>query len=98
MAVVALFMSDRDPSTTFTSKKEADEWDKTLELAEAVSEAVSKQMTDLTEDQLEQLGLLIAKNKAAFATACKGKADVLYEEDLVPASEKPKVVPITAKA
>jgi hypothetical protein len=97
MAVVALFMSDRDPSTTFTSKKDADEWDKTLELAEAVSDVLGKHMAELNEAQLEHIGLLIAKNKATFATACKGRADVLYEQELVPASEKPKVVPIKAE-
>ena len=37
MAVVTLYMSDRDPKTTFSDKKAADNYDKMLELAENVS-------------------------------------------------------------
>lgn len=79
MAVVTLFMSDRDTSKTFTSKKEADEYDKLLELAEAVSYFVENNINGLSEQQSEEIGHLVARNKDAFSSAFKGKSDALYQ-------------------
>ena len=78
MAVVTLFMSDRDTSKTFTSKKEADEYDKMLELAEAVSFFVEKNIEGLDEKQIESIGLLFARQKDQLALALKGKTDALF--------------------
>mgnify|MGYP005998517657 CR=1 FL=1 len=78
MAVVTLFMSDRDTSRTFTSKKEADEYDKMLELAEAVSFFVEQNIEGLDETQIENIGLLFARQKEQLAQALKGKTDVLF--------------------
>jgi dsDNA-binding SOS-regulon protein len=78
MAVVTLFMSDRDTSRTFTSKKEADEYDKMLELAEAVSHFMENKIEGLSEQQVEEIGLVFARNKDLLAQAIKGKADVLF--------------------
>lgn len=78
MAVVTLFMSDRDTSKTFTSKKEADEYDKMLELAEAVSYFVEQNIEGLEEAQIENIGLLFARHKEQLAQALKGKTDVLF--------------------
>ena len=81
MTVVTLFMSDRDTSKTFTSKKEADEYDKLLELAEAVSYFIDKNIEGLSEQQSEELGHLIARNKEALGQAFKGKSDALYQSE-----------------
>lgn len=81
MAVVTLYMSDRDTNKTFTSKKEADEYDKLLELAEAVTFFVEKKISGLTEAQGEEIGHLIARNKEVFALAFKGKAEALFTAD-----------------
>jgi uncharacterized protein len=78
MAVVTLFMSDRDTSRTFTSKKEADEYDKMLELAEALSYFVGQKVEGLSEQQTEEIGLALAKDKDLLAQAVKGKAEVLF--------------------
>lgn len=78
MAVVTLFMSDRDTSRTFTSKKEADEYDKMLELAEALSYFIEKKVEGLSEQQVEEIGLALAKDKELLAQAVKGKAEVLF--------------------
>jgi dsDNA-binding SOS-regulon protein len=78
MAVVTLFMSDRDISKTFTSKKEADEYDKMLELAEAVSHFMEQNVAGLSEQQVEEIGLVFARNKDLLAHAIKGKTDVLF--------------------
>ena len=81
MAVVTLFMSDRDTSKTFTSKKEADEYDKLLELAEAVSYFIEKNISDLSEQQTEEIGHLIARNKELFGQAFKGKSEALFNTE-----------------
>jgi dsDNA-binding SOS-regulon protein len=81
MAVVTLFMSDRDISKTFTSKKEADEYDKLLELAEAVSHFMEKKIEGLSEQQVEEIGLVFARNKDLLAQAIKGKSDVLFASE-----------------
>jgi dsDNA-binding SOS-regulon protein len=81
MAVVTLFMSDRDISKTFTSKKEADEYDKLLELAEAVSHFMEKKIEGLSEQQVEDIGLVFARNKDLLAQAIKGKSDVLFASE-----------------
>ena len=78
MAVVTLFMSDRDTSKTFTSKKEADEYDKMLELAEAVSYFVEQNIEGLDEQQVENIGLLFARHKEQLAQALKGKTEALF--------------------
>ncbi|MFT7235483.1 MAG: dsDNA-binding SOS-regulon protein [Methylophagaceae bacterium] len=76
--MVTLFMSDRDISKTFTSKKEADEYDKLLELAEAVSHFMEQNIPGLSEQQVEEIGLVFARNKDLLAQAIKGKSDVLF--------------------
>lgn len=81
MAVVTLFMSDRDTSKTFTSKKDADAYDKMLELAEAISGFVEKEIPGLDDSQIEELGLLFARNKDQLANAIKGKTDALLNID-----------------
>jgi|TARA_B110000211_G_C14002807_1_gene519331 dsDNA-binding SOS-regulon protein len=79
MAVVTLFMSDRDTSRTFTSKKEADDYDKMLELAEAVSHFMENNIEGLSEQQVEEIGLVFARNKDRMSLALKGKTEVLFE-------------------
>jgi len=79
MAVVTLFMSDRDTSRTFTSKKEADDYDKMLELAEAVSHFMENNIEGLSEQQVEEIGLVFARNKDRMSLALKGKTEILFE-------------------
>ena len=79
MAVVTLFMSDRDTSRTFTSKKEADDYDKMLELAEAVSHFMENNIEGLSEQQVEEIGLVFARNKDRMSLALKGKTEALFE-------------------
>ncbi|MGX5173089.1 YebG family protein [Aliikangiella sp. IMCC44653] len=80
MAVVTLYMSDKDSSKTFSDKKEADNYDKMLELAENVSLWMEKSIPGLSEDQIESIGLLLAENKDTLAKALKGKSDILLED------------------
>ncbi|WP_144393169.1 YebG family protein [Pleionea sediminis] len=94
MAVVTLYMSDRDKSKTFTDKKEADQYDKMLELAENVSTWLENEVEGLTEDQAETIGMLIAENKETLAKAIKGKPEVLL--DIQGSEEDDKVTQLAA--
>ncbi len=92
MAVVTLYMSDRDENKTFTDKKEADNYDKMLELAETVSVWMEREIKDLSEEQIEAIGLLIAENKETVLKAIKGKPELLLAEQ----GEDKNITPISA--
>lgn len=96
MAVVTLFMSDRDKSKTFTDKKEADNYDKMLELAENVSVWVEKEIEGLSEAQAEAIGLLFADNKDTLLKALKGKPEVILEEKVEAKEENVTAISATA--
>lgn len=94
MAVVTLYMSDRDSSKTFTDKKSADNYDKVLELAEYVSLWIEKSIDGLSEQQIESIGMLVAENKDLLAKAIKSKPEALLQEESV--EEDDKVTKISA--
>ncbi|RPD99798.1 DNA damage-inducible SOS regulon protein [Candidatus Pantoea deserta] len=48
---------------TFVSKKEADAYDKMLDLAEAFTDWLTQHQPDMDESQTETLGLLLAEQK-----------------------------------
>ncbi len=78
MALVTLYMSDRDPQKTlFTSKKEADAHDKKLELAESICEFLQTNIAELSDESADQIAMLIADHKDLFLTALKGRPDLL---------------------
>ncbi len=79
MAVVTLYMSDRDSNKTFSDKKAADNYDKILELAENVSVWMEQSIDGLSEKQCENIGMLIAENRDLLAKAIKNKPEVLLE-------------------
>lgn len=79
MAVEVVYRSSRDPERLFMDKAEADRYDKMLELAEAVSAAVHKAVPSLSEEQVEELGIFMAKNRDAFARAFKNQPEALGE-------------------
>lgn len=81
MAVITLFMSDRDKNKTFTDKKSADNYDKTLELAENVAVWLEKSIKGLSEEQTESIGMMIAENKELLVKAIKGKSEILVEDE-----------------
>ncbi len=88
MAVVTIYMSDRDPQgPTFTDRKAADEYDKMLEIAEVISESVQHLVPGVSEEQAEEFGLLIAKNKEQFMNVLRGKTGDFNVQELVAPSE-----------
>ena len=81
MAVEVVYRSSRDPERLFMDKSEADRYDKMLELTEALSGALHKAVPSLSEEQVEELGIFMAKNRDTFAKAFKNQPDALAELD-----------------
>ena len=82
MAVEVVYRSSRDTDRLFMDKAEADRYDKMLELAELLTEVLQKAVPSLNEQQGEELGIFMAKNRAVFAKAFKSQADALSEIEL----------------
>lgn len=78
MAVVAVWKCDRDNSM-FANKKDAEEHDKMLELAENITALIESNIEGIDEKQSEAIGLLLAKRREDLAKACKGKPEALLE-------------------
>ncbi|TNC82276.1 MAG: hypothetical protein C9356_04460 [Oleiphilus sp.] len=78
MPVIAMWKCDRDGSM-FDSKKEADAYDKLLELGEQFTALLENQIEGIDEAKAEDFGLLLAKNKELIIQACKGRPEVLGE-------------------
>ena len=84
MAVIAVWKCDRDGSM-FADKKEAEEYDKMLELAANITTLIELHVKDISEEAGESIGLLLAKHREVLAKACKRKPDALLEIDAQPA-------------
>ena len=75
-----MWKCDRD-GTLFDDKKTAEEYDKILELAANISCWLEKEISDLSEETSEAIGLLIANNKDNMQKAMKGKPEVLLQSE-----------------
>ena len=95
MAVVAMWKCDRD-DTMFDNKKEADAYDKMLELAESFSEFLSQKMEGISEQDAENIGLLLSQNKNALMAACKGNPDLLLNTT-ADSEDASNITPLKAK-
>ncbi|AZC16422.1 hypothetical protein C1889_12520 [Pseudomonas sp. FW507-12TSA] len=79
MAVEVVYRSSRDLERLFMDKAEADRHDKMLELAEVLAQVLQKAVPSLTEQQVEEAGIYMAKNRDVFAKAFKSQPDALNE-------------------
>jgi dsDNA-binding SOS-regulon protein len=95
MAVIAVWQCDRDGSM-FQDKKEAEEYDKMLELAENISELLNQHLPGGAPEHNEAVGLFLAKHRDLLARACKGKPELLLEE-ITPPESAGKVTSLVAK-
>jgi uncharacterized protein len=68
----------------FKNKKDADEHDKMLELAECITALIEKHLPDIQEGQAEAVGVLLSKRRDILMRAIKGKPDLLLEEEPEP--------------
>jgi dsDNA-binding SOS-regulon protein len=78
MAVIAMWKCDRD-GAMFDDKKEADAYDKLLELGEVFTRLLEHVVPGIDERRAEEFGLLLARNKEQVILACKGRIDALDE-------------------
>jgi len=80
-----MWKCDRD-GTMFEDKKEADAYDKLLELGEVFTRLLEHVVPGIDERKAEEFGLLIARNKEQVILACKGKIDAMDEVLAAPAN------------
>lgn len=97
MAVVAMWKCDRD-DTMFDNKKDADAHDRMLELAENFSLLLGRQIEGISEQDAENIGLLLSKNKSVLIAACKGNPHLLLDIGSDDTQEASNITPLTAKA
>lgn len=81
MAVEIVYRSTRDPERLFMDKAEADRHDRMLELAERLSEVLSKAVPSLNENQSEEIGIYMARHRELFAKAFRNNPGALAELD-----------------
>ena len=81
MAVEVVYRSSRDPEQLFMDKAEADRHDKMLELAESLSLTLHNAVPSLNEEQVEELGIFMARHREIFARAFKNQPEALSELD-----------------
>ncbi|SDO00549.1 YebG protein [Pseudomonas poae] len=74
-----LEVSRQFPWKKIMDKAEADRHDKMLELAELLAEVLQKAVPSLSEQQVEEAGIYMAKNRDVFAKAFKSQPDALSE-------------------
>ncbi|WP_445776182.1 YebG family protein [Shewanella sp.] len=78
MAVITQFVVVREgvEKMTFTSKKEADSYDKMLDIADNLLPFLIKADLDLDENKCEQLAFYLANNKDELSNLLKGTVQV----------------------
>ncbi len=65
-----------------TDKKEADQYDKMLEIADNLALYLEHKGVSIAEEQMEELSILLSKNKDAVSKLLKGAdAEKILEED-----------------
>lgn len=99
MAVVVKYIVVRNgvEKMTFTSKKEADAYDKMLDIADDLYEYIETAGLDINEERLEELSLFLSQNKDHVMNILKGikpkaKSEAPAKEDKKkgdPPKEKP---------
>ncbi len=74
MAVIVKYIVVRngEEKMTFATKKEADAYDKMLDIADNLFEFLEKSEIKLNENQLEDISLLLAENRAALIPILRG--------------------------
>lgn len=74
---------------TFANKKDADAWDKMLDMADAFTDWLQQHQPELGESQAEALGLLLAEQKDAVQHILRTSKlpDIVKEEEVAQAPE-----------
>jgi len=76
VAIIIKYIVERKgvEKMTFTSKKEADAYDKMLDSADQLAEFIGASTVTLDDQQLEELGLYLASNKEVVMSLFKGNS------------------------
>jgi dsDNA-binding SOS-regulon protein len=76
VAIIIKYIVERKgvEKMTFTSKKEADAYDKMLDSADQLAEFIGTSTVTLDDQQLEELGLYLASNKEIVMSLFKGNS------------------------
>ena len=74
MAVIVQYIVERNGTQkmTFTDKKQAEEYDKQLEISENLFVMLETAGVEISEDQLDQISFFLAKNKEQAISILKG--------------------------
>ena len=74
MAVIVKYIVVRngEEKMTFATKKEADAYDKMLDIADNLFEFLEKSKIKLNETQLEEVSLLLAENRMELVSVLRG--------------------------
>ena len=74
MAVIVKYIVVRngEEKMTFATKKEADAYDKMLDIADNLFEFLDKSELNLPEEQMEQISLLLAENRDVVMPILRG--------------------------
>ncbi|MGO2332946.1 YebG family protein [Pseudoalteromonas sp. MIP2626] len=96
MAVVVKYVVERNgvERMTFTTKKEADAYDKMLDIAESLEILLEKVDVPLSEQQVESLALEMAKSKDDFMTILKGGKEPVAPKAAAKGKKADNVAPI----
>jgi len=92
MAVIVKYVVVRDgvEKMTFTTKKEADAYDKMLDIAENLNGFIGASGLELSDETLEGLSMYLAENRDQVSAILKGASPrPKAEEPAVEAPEKP---------
>ena len=97
MAVIVKYIVVRngEEKMTFATKKEADAYDKMLDVADNLFDFLETSEVELSEDQLETISLLLAENKTTLIQILKGTKPkempkARPEKDQAPGEKKDK--------
>ncbi len=98
MAVIVKYIVVRngEEKMTFATKKEADAYDKMLDIADNLFEFLEKSKIKLNETQLEEVSLLLAENRMELVSVLRGMKPP--KKLVVKQATKPVVKPATKTA
>lgn len=90
MAIIVQYVVVREgiEKMTFTSKKEADSYDKLLDVAENLSPFLKNANLELNDAQLEKLAFYLATNKDQLASLLKGNKSLTSTDHKTAKSSK----------
>ena len=94
MAVIVKYVVERDgvEKMTFTSKKDADAYDKMLDVADSLSDFIMSSPIEINDGIAEELSLFLAQNSPSLQHILKGgKVKPKIETEALGNEKTPKV-------